>query len=276
MVRPGRLKSQINALLWSIENDSGGQGYLFGTMHVRDRSAFYLVDNVMPYLKSCGRYAAEMDLGSVDLSSFEKAAQLPENKTLRSFFSDRHYAKVRASFLKSFEIDIDAYQNRHPFLIISMLSEKLLRRDHMHSLDQHLWEMAGNMELDRIGLESYDAQIGIMESIEVRYQIKNLRDIARNPAKFRNKIATVVRYYEQQQVGKIYKESRRQLGKLHKLLLKDRNQLMADRISKSAAQEKLFAAFGAAHLGGKAGVIALLKRKGWKVRPVPIASSIRS
>lgn len=264
-------REKAQSLLWSVANQDGVQAYLFGTMHVRDRSAFQLVDEVLPYLKDCEVYAAEMDLQDVDLARFAAAAQIPAQQTLGSFLSGRRYEKMRAILRKSFQIDIHAYANRHPFLIISMLTEKLLRKDHIHSLDQHLWEMAGEMDLARVGLESYEAQMDILEGVDVEKQFKNLREIARNPTKFSRQITSTVSSYEKQQIGVIYKESRRQLGKLRKVLLKDRNVVMAHRIDSLVAQGKLFSAFGAAHLAGNFGVIALLKRKGWKVKPVSIA-----
>jgi uncharacterized protein YbaP (TraB family) len=43
---------------------------------------------------------------------------------------------------------------------------------------------------------------------------------------------------------------------------------MAERILEIDASQPVFAAVGAAHLAGKYGVLALLKRQGYRVTPV--------
>ena len=45
---------------------------------------------------------------------------------------------------------------------------------------------------------------------------------------------------------------------------------MAKRIGLMAKEQSIFAAIGASHLGGQKGVLRLLKKEGFKVRPVQI------
>jgi uncharacterized protein YbaP (TraB family) len=56
--------------------------------------------------------------------------------------------------------------------------------------------------------------------------------------------------------------------KFEKVLINNRNVTMAKHFEIIANEHTLFCAVGAGHLGGKKGVIALLRKKGYTVEPV--------
>jgi uncharacterized protein len=53
-----------------------------------------------------------------------------------------------------------------------------------------------------------------------------------------------------------------------KLMIYDRNIIMANRMVGLSEENSCFFAIGAAHLPGQKGVMALLKRQGYKIVPV--------
>jgi len=55
---------------------------------------------------------------------------------------------------------------------------------------------------------------------------------------------------------------------MRKLMLYRRNTIMADRFSEKIYKKSIFCAIGAGHLGGKQGVLRLLKLNGLVVQPV--------
>ena len=59
-----------------------------------------------------------------------------------------------------------------------------------------------------------------------------------------------------------------ELGSYEKLLLDKRNKNWIPVIAKAVAIKPTFIAVGAGHLGGKKGVINLLRKQGYKVMPV--------
>ena len=80
---------------------------------------------------------------------------------------------------------------------------------------------------------------------------------------------SLIRAYEEQNIQRIYKRTKKSLGKYRQLLLNNRNELMTKGIE-SMLNVGSFYTIGAAHLGGNRGVIALLKRKGIKIKPISI------
>jgi len=74
--------------------------------------------------------------------------------------------------------------------------------------------------------------------------------------------------YQQAELNKLYQKKKKHLGNLRKLLLYDRNLVMAQRLEIQFLKEKTFVTIGAAHLSGEKGVLRLIKLQGFTIRPV--------
>jgi len=57
-------------------------------------------------------------------------------------------------------------------------------------------------------------------------------------------------------------------NRMRQKILTDRNTVMAKRIAESAQNKKLFVAVGASHLAGETGLVASLRRAGFKLTPI--------
>ena len=245
-------------------------GYVFGTMHVRDNSAFRWIDQIRGRINECDIYAAEMDLGAVDPVRLSNSSTLKSGQSIREWIPETKYEKMLAQIKKSFDLNVDSLRFLHPFLIISRLSEAVLSDDHLHALDHYLYQYALKVGKETTGLETFEEQMQIMEELDPKDHVKGILQIARDPVKFRTSIRNLVRHYEQQDLQALYQVSRKQLHHLRSKMLFDRNHVFTERIVTLTQRGKLFAAFGAAHLGGAQGVIRLLKRSGFRLIPITI------
>ncbi len=243
-------------------------GFVFGTMHVKDDAVHRFVDRVTPCLEEATLYAAEMNLAEVDPAMMMASKRLPGGQSLMEYLGHKKYQKIRKSILKSFDVDLNYYQRLHPFLVIALVSEKVISNDHRESLDHVLWHRAQQLDIPRTGLESFKQQMTIMEKITVDLSLRQLRQIARNPNILRREVIRMLDYYQQQDVKRLYQVSKKQLKQLKKLLLYDRNHSMAQSILELASDHHLFAAFGAGHLAGSRGVLRYLKHAGCRIEPI--------
>src|SRR5690606_29103309 len=100
------------------------------------------------------------------------------------------------------------------------------------------------------------------------FQIKSLNWMAKNFKRFRKQLQKMTKDYETGDIQKLYQATKKNAKGLRKVLIYDRNAIMARRIADMAAEQSLFAAIGAGHLGGEKGVLRLLKKAGFKVKPV--------
>lgn len=258
-----------DSLLWELIHPATKvKHYLFGTMHVKNEAAFAHTDAAIKYLVKCGKYAGEMDLNDVDLPTIQDYFQLPSVLSLQDLIGERRFTRYRKIIKKAFKVDIKDYTHLKPMILTNMVAEQLLTASYETSLDQYLWDEAERAGKEMHGLESVAHQIKILQAIPMDIQVKMLKSLTRNVSRYRKKVFKVSKLYQEGRVHQLYQTTKKSLGKLRKPLLYTRNHLMADRIVELSAAEPLFVAVGAAHLGGKNGVLRLMKKSGYKVKPL--------
>ncbi len=263
------MKKNKKTLLWSIEDQqSKVVSYVFGTMHIMDMKAFVFQDMVKEKMDACQVFATELNFEQIELIAGEQDMSLPEDQTLQDILSEKSYKKVKKAFEKITGMDIAFFNKKLPIMINNIMSESILSKDMPHSLDKSLWLYATQQEKITMGIETYAEQLEILAKIPLEYQVKSLLGSCKNISKFRKSILKTTALYEQGDIQKLYKYSKKSLKGIKKVMLYDRNNIMAERIAKIASEQSIFAAIGAGHLGGEKGVLKLLKQIGFKVKPV--------
>ena len=257
------------ALLWKIlDTNLPAPSYVFGTMHVRDQRAFARLDPVLEAIQSCAAFATEFNLEEAKLNADPAALNLPNGQAIDQLLGEKKYQKARKALLKMTGMDIEPLKHLQPIMLTNVLSESVLAREMAFSMDEFLWRFATEQEKIRLGVETYQEQMEILHQIPMKIQLKSLIDISKNFKKYRKKILKTTTLYEEQNIQQLYKSTKKSLGKLRKLMLYDRNKIMAERIGKMAQEQPTVAAIGAAHLAGKKGVLRLLKKQGFKIKAV--------
>lgn len=268
------MKKKKKTLLWKIQNDKHGQSsYLFGTMHVRDQRAFKYRELVESKILKCDAYAAEMNMDEVDQLFMANSMNLPDNQTLSNILNPKTYKKTDKIFRKLVGVPLALFEKNQPMLISNMITERLLSADMPLSLDATLHQFAAENKKITLGIESFKEQIEILNKISIDFQIKSLDWMSKNFHQFRKHLIKMTSDYETADIQKLYKATKKNTKGLRKILLYDRNKIMAQRISKMVNEQSIFVAIGAGHLGGQKGVLRLLKKEGLNIRPVLLAST---
>lgn len=263
------MKLKKKSLLWQIDHDALDRpSFLFGTMHVRDEQAFSSLPTVYHYLDQCDALATEYDITERPGPDLAFSMFLPDQHVLSDFFRPKQYQKLKAILLKAFGVDLDHFARFQPLMVINMISESLLRNDRPQALDLHLWHYAGQQGKLQMGIETLDEQLRVLQAIPLKMQIEQLRSLGRNVSKFRRATLKNAGVYQYQDPQRIYQLVRRSSHGLRKLLLFQRNRIMAERIDRIVREQSTLCAVGAGHLAGKEGVIPLLKLRGFRLRPL--------
>lgn len=267
-------KKSKNSLLWQITGKKiPGTSYLFGTMHVKDERAFSLIEPLQKVIDTCDAFATEFNLKEAESGVESNAMDLPDNKVLTDFMSEKKYQRMRKIFIKYFEFDIDILKSAMPLIISNALSAQTLMTDREVNLDQYLWQYAESREKVTLGIETFAEQLQILHAIPLDYQLKALSDISKNISSFSKEHQKMTALYARQDIRQMYQSTKKSIGRARKILLYNRNIIMAERIERMAQEQTLFSAIGAAHLAGKKGVLKLLKDAGLKVKPVNLLKS---
>lgn len=256
-------------LLWKLSLDlKSAPGYLFGTMHSAGAIATDKVIQVMPYIQGCTAYFGESDIDQLLANPFQVAP--PVWKGLAQLISPAAYSKSRHQLRQRFNLDLDAIQHLPPLLLTTLISEKMLSAGVREALDIQLWMLAKNQGLSVQGLESVEEQAKIYAGIPILFQIRQLKKLILNLSGSFKSLAKIESAYFRDDLASLYRLSHKHLGKTKKIILYDRNLIMAQRI-KAKMDDPTSASFfsiGAAHLPGQKGVLRLLKAYGLQVIPV--------
>ena len=269
------MKKKKKTLLWKIETkDHDKPSYVFGTMHVRDQRAFYYKELVESKILECDTFAAEMNLDEIDQAAMASSMDLPEGQTLSELLKPKVYTKIDKLFQKYLGIPLKHFDTSQPLLITNILTERLLSSDMPLSLDASLYQFAKMHNKPTLGIESFAEQLEILGKIPLAYQLKSLVWTAKNFKNYRKQLRKMTELYATADIQRLFRSAKKNARGMRKLLLYDRNTIMAKRIGLMAKEQSIFVAIGAGHLGGKKGVLRLLKIQGFKIKPVPLVSEI--
>jgi uncharacterized protein YbaP (TraB family) len=273
-----------HTLLWEITKDGiETKSYLYGTIHVRDKRVFGLSDSILAAIHNSKLFVAEALVDEDEVKKLLPHLLLPPEIKLQNLIGKRDY-KVLVEILKSKNMGIYrlVIKKMKPLLVATLLEESAMPKDKQELLDEHLQTLAKNKKIPIIGLETAQEQMSAIDSIPLDEQTQMLKAIIeerRNnkvkPAKDKsaaNDYETLLSLYLSQNIDALSQLANKmdtsERNNFSKYLLDDRNTVMAERIAKITDEQPTFIAIGAAHLGGANGVITLLRKRNYQVRPI--------
>jgi uncharacterized protein len=255
-------------MLWKFYKDNPEDcSYLLGTMHLATDEAYTYADIAKKYIDAVPVYAGEMDLNEAAAHDMMQHMLLPDDDRFSSFFRPKQYQKYLKIIVKTFGIDITKYDRCTPFFLNNLLAELSLPKSKNEALDHYLWNYAMANDKEMKGVESFEDQLRVLQQIPQEFQVKSFRSALKNIKAFKSKLRSINKMYREGEVNKIYKASKKSMGPIRKLMIYDRNIYMTEKVIKFVGQKPLFVAVGAAHLPGKKGLLALLKKEGFTIKP---------
>lgn len=263
-----------NALLWQIS----GKGlkkpsYLYGTIHAICPEQLVISQLLKDKVGQTEQLTLELDMDDPNMmGQFMTSAKLPEGQSLKALFSEGQYKLLAAYFADNFGVDLAYLDSMKPFILQTMILSKLTDCT-SESYEQKLMDIAHGNQREVIGLETVQQQMHAVDQLpDTMYAdmlVRMVNDIAQSKADYRKMVDL---YLAQDLTGldslmkKSYKEE--EYKKFEEVFLAQRNQAWIPVMEKMAKAKPTFFAVGAAHLSGQNGVIALLRKQGYKVTPV--------
>lgn len=258
-----------NSLLWVVTRKDGGPvSYLFGTMHVRDLRAFGWLEPALSRLEQCEVFATEFDFSDTDSVAVNTVLQLPPDTTLDQVLKPGAWKKLAFYCRKKLKVPAENMRFLHPMTVNMALTNDLVSSEAALSLDETLWAKARELGKKTTGVETFGEQLEILKRIPFELHLKNLNWLLKNFSGQKRRLKKMFRWYREGNIRELYKAAKKDAKGMRKLLLYERNEIMARRFVEIARKESLFCAVGAGHLYGQKGLIRLLKKAGFTVKPV--------
>ncbi len=265
-------KQDPSSLLWEISGKNlGAPSYLFGTIHLICREDFSLDENLKERFGRAQQVVLEMDMDDPELMVAMASAMMMKNGAkLSRLLPAGAYQKVTGYFRDSLGMDISAYDGIKPLMLIGVLFPGIMACE-VRSYEAAFVEMAGARGIPVEGLETVSDQMAAFDRIPEQAQARLILSVVENPVAARREFIELVRLYKLQDTAALFKltrESRFSLEGADEMLLDERNRKWIPVMEKFMTGKPTFFAVGAAHLDGAHGVISLLKKQGYMVKPL--------
>ena len=162
------------------------------------------------------------------------------------------------------------FEKVKPFVLMGPLFSSLLDCQ-PQSYETALVELAGKQQSEVIGIETLEEQMAIFDTIPYKDQVKMILMMIDSLPQARKEFRSMVGLYKSQNINELYRmtlQSDFGMEGNEEVMLFSRNKKWIPRMRKIMTSKPTFFAVGAAHLGGEKGVIALLRKEGYKLRAV--------
>ena len=260
-----------NGLLWKIEAPSGKISYLLGTIHTDDPRVANLQPKVIEALNQADVFLMET-LPPRDPSIFMlKQGAIAEMLTEKEFDQVRELAEFHA-------MHIEAAMRMKPWLLAVIFD--LPKPKSMYSMDELLLAKSEEQLKTIKGLEKTSEHFSVLDSISLDDQMVMLRAVLKRSQKDKERdFEKLLKAYQSENLKKISDLDetitggmlpKELWGRMKTKLIDERNVGMANGLISNAAENTVFAAVGASHLGGESGILNRLLEAGYKISPVSI------
>lgn len=262
------------SLLWQVSgNGLTKPSYLFGTIHIIGGEDFVIGSNVEKKLSKAGTLVLEMDMKNINPVSIATVSLLPDNKTVKDYLDPDDYELLKSYFVDTMQLSPavfnNAYARMKPFFLQQMLYVRYLG-ENVESYELSFTRIAEDYGIEVSGLETLEQQLRFMDEIPMDQQleglVRSIRDFKTETETFED----LIEAYKKQDVDELFKlvTGHQDMKDITNTLLDERNADWIPKLEKYFNQGNAFVAVGAGHLGGKTGVIQLLRDKGYTVTPI--------
>ncbi|MBU6343381.1 MAG: TraB/GumN family protein [Bacteroidetes bacterium] len=279
---PDQLVPTEHALLWKISgNGLKKPSYLYGTIHIIPKSQFSLAAPTRQALNSAQQLIFEIDMKEMlnmgtQMSMLTKSF-MAGGKTLKDLLPPEDYLFVKSK-MGNLAMPGNIMERLKPMFLSTLLSteqEGMPNKGQSTSVEMELYQLWKKRKLPTGGLEHADFQISLFDSIpyeaQARMLVEGLRSdtLLQNGASELDKMNDMYAHEDINAMQALIGDDSGEMGQYEEILLLKRNRNWIPVMGNYMRQRPCFFAVGSGHLGGKEGVIALLRKAGYRVDAVP-------
>ncbi len=257
-------------LIYRVQRAGGPPSYLIGTMHSEDARVTRLLDQFAPLIERVEVVALEIVPDAVALLAAGAATLLPADQSLRGLIGDtRFLALGRAAEERGLPIQVlDRLKPWAAAVTLGLPQSKSGR-----FLDMEIYLRALTLERKVVGLETAAEQLAAFDGMDLDVQFALLDDMIKNSDQVPKQLEELTAVYLRGDLEQIDRVARAQYQDMphavarwfDQRLLHDRNARMLERAAALLDEGSVLVAVGAMHLAGDSGLVAGLRRLGYRV-----------
>jgi uncharacterized protein len=268
----------LNAqLCWKITgNDLSKPSYLFGTHHIIDSTRFENFNQLLDLCLSCEAVVGELKLDDTSLQDQILSGASMLNTTLKDIMSASDYQLIDDEFKQSMNIGLDYLEGYKPLFLLTLYSSMSYLKlaglqKQPDAIDLIFQQQAIQHGMTVFNLETPAFQIDLLfNSIPIDRQVELLVESIKEKKREEKQMQALNTAYLKGDLNEIAR-----IGDLEgwsedekELMIYKRDKAWVLQLPDLMRNKACFIAVGCLHLVGEAGLINLLRQKGYLVEPV--------
>ena len=279
---PDQIVPTDHALLWKISgNGLKKSSYLYGTIHLIPKDELHFSDALENALNESKRVAFEIDMKAMtnfrtQMSLMTKAF-MAGGKTLKDLLPPEDYVFVKEKMNEK-GIPSGMFERMKPMFLSTMFSGEsdggATMKGQMTSVEMELYQLARKRKIESAGLETAEYQMAVFDSIpysaQAKMLVESLRGADADTTSGDGELARMLQLYHDQDITamqSMISDPNSGMAGYEDILLNRRNRNWIAVMSRFMREKPTLFAVGAGHLGGAEGVVALLRKQGYRVEP---------
>lgn len=272
---------QVKAqLLWQISGNSvEGKSYLLATDLLTDATIFDSVPNVFRLFNAADNIITEMTYtDSLLQQAILQNALLPDSLSLKKIYSNSEYAEISQAVQQYLQIPITQIERLKPVYINELIRQQLLREwadyNPDRSSDNFFQSLCLQTGKTLTGLDNTGETIFMLfEREPIEWQKTELLRTVRSPEKEIKQQKTISAFYRNGKLNEIayqvsMPDNQTSISYSDYKTYCDRNREWVKKLTPMLKQGGQFIVLNSIYLGGDDGLIAQLRKSGYKVKAV--------
>ncbi|MCC9017590.1 TraB/GumN family protein [Flavobacterium lipolyticum] len=255
-----------NSLLWEVSgNGLSKPSYLYGTIHAICSKDYFLSEKTKKAFDASTELVLEIDLADPkEMADMQQMAMGKE--PLSKKLSPQQLTKLGVILEKATGMTVKQVDALSMATVMSLIAVKSFGCDDIKFYEMEFIEQAKKRNIDIGGLETVKSQVKVLENAYTDDELLNMLE-GLNTSLTSESVA----FYKTENIKGLYGvtvDEKMSSEKTNKIILDDRNGNWVKKMPKLMKNQSVFFAVGSAHLGGEYGVINLLRKVGYKVKPI--------
>lgn len=262
-----------NTVLWEVSGKGlATPSYLLGTFHLLCKEDVHFSDALKQAVMNASAVYMELDMDDITtILGGLNMMQMKNGKKLKDLFTAEEYKRVESFFKDSLKTSLGFYQGTKPMMLTSLIYPKLMECKTVSGVEQQLAKLAKENKKELLGLETLAFQASVFDSIPYEAQAVELLktiDSLQRSKRFFDSMVSAYKNQDMAAMERMMNDKDYGMEDKQDMMLDNRNRNWVGQLKTIMHKDPVFVAVGAGHLPGQAGLIALLRKEGFVVRPL--------
>jgi uncharacterized protein YbaP (TraB family) len=260
-------------------NATAAPSYILATNRMVDMTFIDSIPNAFKCFNQCNKVITEFAMQDYEaIAALRQAALLPDSVKLSNFYTEEQYQNIDQTLRINLGMGLDKLGRMKPSYLTEMFRNELMKKwlnyDEDRSLETFFEKVAAQSGVPVYGLDDVGETMYMLFDREpFHWQCEELQKVVEYPEKevrFERTIKEMYLYGRMTDISYFVKapDNQTSLSFSDYKVYSQRNQQWAKRLAPYLKEGKAFITLNAIYLGGEEGLLAQLRKAGYRVKAV--------